>query len=166
MNALDTLEASVDIEPGGLEWEPADRRMTLGVDLAPTAVRWAVRDRDNALVDRSANANSADFPTGWRPQFWPSSPTDATVFGGTPGWRLAARRLRLDDLLRQGRGHPNDEPGYEVQYPELVLVVGLAPAPMAAAVSWLGLTLAALSTIVWLAAAAAGGWLCRRASRP
>ena len=44
MNALDTLEASVDIEPGGLEWEPADRRMTLGVDQGPTAVRWAVRD--------------------------------------------------------------------------------------------------------------------------
>ena len=31
--ALDTLEASVDIEPGGLEWEPADRRLALGVDL-------------------------------------------------------------------------------------------------------------------------------------
>ena len=29
--ALDTLEASVDIEPGGLEWEPADRQLTLGV---------------------------------------------------------------------------------------------------------------------------------------
>ena len=26
-NALDTLEVSVDIEPGGLEWEPADRRL-------------------------------------------------------------------------------------------------------------------------------------------
>ena len=30
--ALDTLEASVDIEPGGLEWEPADRQMTLGIE--------------------------------------------------------------------------------------------------------------------------------------
>lgn len=42
--ALDTLEASVDIEPGGLEWEPADRKMELGVDTGITAVRWAVRD--------------------------------------------------------------------------------------------------------------------------
>ena len=33
-HALDTLEASVDIEPGGLEWEPADRQMTLGVEHA------------------------------------------------------------------------------------------------------------------------------------
>src|ERR1700723_1831664 len=58
LNALDTLEASVDIEPGGLEWEPADRRMTLGVDHAPTAVRWAVRDGRGALVDQSANATA------------------------------------------------------------------------------------------------------------
>ena len=49
VNALDTLEASVDIEPGGLEWEPADRRMTLGVDHGPTAVRWAVRDGQGAV---------------------------------------------------------------------------------------------------------------------
>ena len=34
INGLDTLEASVDIESGGLEWEPVDRRMTLGVDQA------------------------------------------------------------------------------------------------------------------------------------
>ena len=82
------------------------------------------------------------------------------------GWRLAARRLRLDELLRQGRGHPDDEPGYEKQYPVLVLVVGLQPAPVAATLSWLGVTLAVLSTVVWLTAAAAGRWLCRRALAP
>lgn len=166
VNALDTLEAAVDIEPGGLEWEPADRRMTLGVDQGPTAVRWAVRDGNNALVDHSANASTAGFPSGWRPVVWPSGPSDATAFGVVPGWRLAARRLRLDELLRQGRGHPNDEPGYEVQYRVLVLVVGLEPEPVAATLSWLGLTLASLSTIVWLTAAATGRWLCRRALAP
>ena len=35
---------------------------------------------------------------------------------------MAGRRLLLADLLRQGRGHPNDEPGYEVPYTALVLV--------------------------------------------
>ena len=61
-NALDTLEASVDIEPAGLEWEPADRRLTLGVDRGPTAVRWAVRDGGGAPVDLSANASTGEFP--------------------------------------------------------------------------------------------------------
>src|SRR5262245_2548091 len=54
-HALETLEASVDIEPGGLEWEPADRQMTLGVEPGLGAVRWAVRDSRGTLVDHSAN---------------------------------------------------------------------------------------------------------------
>ena len=111
LSAVDTLEASVDIEPGGLEWEPADRQITLGVDQGPTAVRWVVRDGRGELVDRSANVNTSRFPSAWQPASWPSHPIDATAFGVGAGWRLAGRRLRLDDLLRQGRGHPDDEPG-------------------------------------------------------
>jgi two-component system, OmpR family, sensor kinase len=166
LNALDTLEAAVDIEPGGLEWEPADRRMTLGVDHGPAAVRWAVRDGKSGLVDHSANANTAEFPTAWQPSSWPSDPADATAFGAVRGWRMAARQLQLEGLLRQGRGHPDDEPGYEVQYPALVLIAGLQPAPVEATLSWLGLTLAVLSAVVWLTAAAAGRWLCMRALAP
>jgi len=165
-HALETLEASVDIEPGGLEWEPADRRMTLGVETGDGAVRWAVRDGRGAAVDRSANASSGDFPARWSPSAWPTDPADGTVFGAAPGWRLAARRLQLIELLRQGRGHPNDEPGYEVQYPELILVVGLAPAPVEAALARLGLTLAVLSAVIWGAAAVAGRRLCLRALAP
>jgi two-component system, OmpR family, sensor kinase len=165
-NALDTLEASVDIEPAGLEWEPADRRLTLGVDRGPTAVRWAVRDGGGAVVDRSANASTGEFPSGWEPAAWPLAAGDATSFGAVPGWRMAARRLRLEELLRQGRGHPDDEPGYEVQYPTLILVVGLEPATVKATLRWLGVTLAGLSAAIWMSAAAAGRWLSRRALKP
>ncbi len=45
LRSLETLEASVDIEPGGLEWEPADRQMTLGVDRGIGAVRWVGQRR-------------------------------------------------------------------------------------------------------------------------
>jgi len=165
-NALDTLEASVDIEPGGLEWEPADRQMTLGIERGPGAVRWSVRDSRGALVDHSANASSGDFPSNWLPATWPSNPADGTAFGAAPGWRLASRRLQLDDLLRRGRGHPNDEPGYEVQYSVLVLVVGLSPTPVEATLGRLGLTLSVLSLSVWIVSVAAGRWLCLRALTP
>jgi len=164
--ALDTLEASVDIEPGGLEWEPADRRMALGVDRAETAVRWVVRDGRGVVVDLSANAREANFPTAWAPSLWPSEPADETVLGAAPGWRLAARQLKLEELLRQGRGHPNDKPGYEVPYTVLILVVGLKPAPVEATLRSLGLALAALSAGIWIAAAVVGRRLCLHALAP
>jgi signal transduction histidine kinase len=164
--ALDTLEAAVDIEPGGLEWEPADRRIALGVESGINSVWWSVRDGRGALVDRSANAKSEGFPASWSPAGWTSTPPDGTKFADMPGWRLAGRRLLLEDLLRQGRGHPDDEPGYEVQYPALVLVAGLSPAPVEAALNRLGITLIALSVGVWVAAATAGRALSRRALAP
>ncbi|WP_422931100.1 ATP-binding protein [Singulisphaera sp. PoT] len=165
--ALDTLAASVDIEPGGLEWEPMDRRMTVGADPAIDAIRWAVRDGRGVLVDRSANSQSSTFPLDWSPREWPRSrPLDATVFDARTGWRLAARRLQLQELLRQGRGHPDDEPGFEVQYPTLELVVGSSPAPMEATLNRLGLTLIALSSVLWISAATVGRWLCHRALAP
>jgi two-component system, OmpR family, sensor kinase len=164
--ALDTLEASVDIEPGGLEWEPTDRRMTLGMEPGDNAVRWAVRDGDGVLVDKSSNSRPGRFPTGWAPQAWPRDASDETVFGAATGWRLAGRRLRLDELLRQGRGHPNDEPGYEVPYKVLVLVVGLSPRPVEAALSRLGLTLLLLTVGLWTIAALIGRRLCVRALAP
>ncbi|WP_435018180.1 sensor histidine kinase [Tundrisphaera sp. TA3] len=164
--ALDILEASVDIEPGGLEWEPTDRQITLGVDPGIHAVRWAVRDGQGALIDRSANSRAGGFPIAWAPRGWPADPPDGSAFGAASGWRMASRRLRIDELLRQGRGHPDDEPGFEVQYPTLILVVGLEPAQAEATLGRLGLALAGLSAGIWASAAAAGRWFCRRALMP
>lgn len=164
--ALETLEASVDIEPGGLEWEPSDRHLTLGADPSVDAVRWAVRDGRGTLVDRSSNSKPGDFPLGWSLDAGPRKERNGAVFGSVPGWRLAGRRLRLDELLRQGRGHPDDEPGYEVQYPILDLVVGMSPAPVEATLARLRMTLGVLSVAVWISAAAVGRWLCLRALAP
>src|SRR3954447_3819828 len=164
--ALDTLEAAVDIEPGGLEWEPADRLIAVGVDQGASALRWAVRDDRGTLVDVSPNARGAGFPAHWQPPSVPYEPRGETAFGRIPGWRMASRKLALNDLLREGRGHPDDEPGYEVQYPVLVLVAGLSPSPTEAALGTLGLTLAVLSAVVWAIAAVLGRWLARRALAP
>ncbi len=90
LRSLETLEASVDIEPGGLEWEPADRQMTLGVDRGIGAVRWSVRDGRGVRVNRSANAGDGDFPSDWVPSAWPSNGPDGTAFGAVLGWRWRA----------------------------------------------------------------------------
>ncbi|WP_406696256.1 ATP-binding protein [Singulisphaera sp. Ch08] len=164
--ALDTLEASVDIEPGGLEWEPTDRRIALGLDLGQDEVRWAVRDGEGSLVDRSANAGSGGFPAGWEARVWPTHPPDGTVIDNVAGWRIAGRRMPLKALLRLGRGHPDDEPGFEIQYPVLVLVAGLKPGPVKATLNRLGATLILLSMGIWLLALAGGRLLARRALAP
>jgi hypothetical protein len=163
--ALDTLEAAVDIEPDGLEWEPADRLIAVGQDQGVSAIRWAIRDDQGALVDLSPNAGKVAFPAGWVPQRPHHSP-NVTLLGNAPDWRMAYRRLELQDLLRQGRGHPDDEPGYEVQFPALVLVSGLSPAPTEAALRTLALTLSVLSAGIWAAAAVMGRWLATRALAP
>src|SRR5262245_42378862 len=90
---LDPLEAAVDIETGGLEWEPSDRRLLLGVGNGPEEVRWAVGDGTGEPVDRSANAGRDGFPAHWSPGAWPADPPDGTAFGGSTAWRLAGRRL-------------------------------------------------------------------------
>ena len=155
--ALDTLEASVDIEPGGLEWEPADRRMTLGVEPGTGAVRWAVRDGRGAPVDRSANASPGSFPARWAPAAWPTNPADGTVFGAAPGWRLAGRRLQLAELLRQGRGHP----GRRARVRGAVSRAGPRRRPGAGPgggdAGLAGPDAAVLSAVIWGAAAVAGG---------
>src|SRR5262245_6370668 len=60
--ALDTLVAAVDIGSGGLEWEPSDRRLLLGIGPGDEEVRWSVRDDGGTFVDRSANSSQGKFP--------------------------------------------------------------------------------------------------------
>lgn len=107
--ALDTLEAAVDVEPDGLESEPDDRRITLGTDPGPDQVRWSIGDPPGRPVDRSANATAGVFPPLGAPDVAPARARgDATTSADAPGWRLAGRRLRLGELIRAGRGHPED----------------------------------------------------------
>lgn len=167
--ALVTLEAAVDVESNGLEWEPKDRRLTLGLEPGIEQVRWSVLNDRKRPIDHSANVaqGPARFPSTWEPKAWPTAPSDGTAFGTAPGWRMAARRLLLHDLLQLGRGHPeDDEPEDDIEYPMLVLTAGLSPAPVEASLSRLAFTLAGLSTGLWLVAAGLGRRLCRHALAP
>ena len=110
--SLDTLEAAVDIEPGGLEWEPADRKMELGVDAGINAVRWMVRDGGGGPVDGSLNSRHSRFPSDWSPpppnpnrtgrhrlRYGPGLatgfPDDPVVRSSPPGSGSSQRRARI-----------------------------------------------------------------------
>ena len=110
-----------------------------GGDRGTGAVRWAVRDGRGVLVDHSANAElRRAFPPIGRRRPGPRSPRTARHSARPRAGGSRRVGCNSSELLRQGRGHPDDEPGYEVQYPVLVLVVGLTPAPVEATLGRLG----------------------------
>src|SRR5581483_3226973 len=67
--AVQTLVAAIEVHPGDVEWEPLERRVTMGEDSALDQIRWAVHDLHGRLIDCSANLerqSSLDAETGWR----------------------------------------------------------------------------------------------------
>jgi signal transduction histidine kinase len=135
-SALDTLTAAAEVEHRRIHWEPADRRIALGIDPGPDQVRWFVLDGDTGRgVDRSANADFAAFP---------------------PGWRVARRVLEDPSVRREGR----------MGYHSLAFVVGASTEPVASALRSLARNLAITSATLWLLSAIAGRWYCRRALSP
>lgn len=164
--ALDTLEAAVDVETDGLEWEPQDRRLAVGVDPGIEHVRWVVQDRRGAIIDRSTNA-APDFPPRIGAHVLPEMPGDSTAKGDVAGWRLGRRHLRLSELLGMGKGHAeDDEPEDDIEYPDLVLTVGLSPESARTSLQRLAVALTAVSAGSWLLCATLGRWLSRRALEP
>jgi signal transduction histidine kinase len=164
---LDALEAALHVEPDGMEWKPQERRLTLGLDTSVETARWAIAAPRGPLVDQSANARGSNFPVAWLPTDWPAGPPEATVYGDLPGWQLAARRLRLADMLARGRKDAeHDASNDDDEYSELILIAGLSPAPMRASLRQLEIVLAGLSLAAWLACAVAGRRFCRQALAP
>lgn len=166
-STLDALEAALHVEPDGMEWKPQERRLTLGLDNSVETARWAIAAPRGPLVDQSANARGSSFPVAWLPAAWPAGLPEATVYGEVPGWRLAARRLRLAEMLARGRKDAEDDDANDDgEYSELILTAGLSPAPMRASLHQLELVLAGLSLVAWLACAVAGRRFCRQALAP
>jgi signal transduction histidine kinase len=138
--ALDTLTAVVEVDPDGLDWEPAEHHLTLGQDPSPEQARWVVRDGYGRLVERSANLR-------------PDDPLAGEEGEGGP-W-LALRRVVRSEV-----------PAAPGKHAALVLTVGVSAEPAEATLRRLAVALASLSAGVWLLAALAGRWLARRALAP
>ncbi len=148
---LDMLEASIDIEPEGMEWEPTDRRLNVGVGMDGDQPRWAVYDRGGAVVGRSPNADTAGFPPAEAFNELPRLPLDATSVVEVDNWLLAGRTLRLAELLNpESERDSADAVEDDVQHEELLIVAGLSPAPVQATLHRLLLRLAATALVVWL----------------
>jgi signal transduction histidine kinase len=178
-SALDTLAAAAEVKPAILHWEPEEHHLMLGKESGADHVRWEVRDGRDRPVDRSANLDGTLFVEGLPAPALEGKSVQEIDRAGQP-WCLARRRLRPEHFsaaLRQPtplvpspkavsgqRGSHRHLPSN--QHVELVLAAGLSLAPLQETLHRLAWALAALSSALWLTAAAAGRWICRKALAP
>lgn len=164
--ALDVLEVAVDLKPTGPEWDADEdeRHITIGLDHAIGAVRWLVLDGNGATVAHSKNVEpqSELFPV-WRDDMETGVLT-ATDAMGNP-WRIHVRRLGDDPPMAsspEGVSDATTPPNRHV----LVLAAGVQTTPMQTTLGRLAMALFGFSVVLWLLAAVAGRWVCRRALAP
>jgi two-component system OmpR family sensor kinase len=164
--ALVTLEAAVDREPDGLDWDPSERRILLGQEDGPEQIRWLIRSGSGSILGHSANLESADPLTNF---------TASPPIGERSSCTLNAEGQSRWVLQQQIHSAPAPDPPKvnahvgepeRPKYQDLILTVALAQAPVQATLRNLVLALAGLSAGLWSAAALLGRWLCRRALGP
>jgi heavy metal sensor kinase len=161
---LDTLAAAAEIESGKVEWEPQQRRITLGQEPGEDQVRWIIRTEDGKIVDQSRNL----LAEGFRERNWPASTeeeADLVVRHAKQPWWIMQRRVRAEPGAAAAQTPQAGEqriPNYDL----LVLTTATSLAPLEATLRKLAMTLAGLSGGLWIVAAFGGRWLSRRALIP
>lgn len=163
--AMNTLVGSLDIEPDTVEWEPADRDLSLPHGPLGEDVSWFITDIDGQMIEHSQTPNSSQFLEGLA-----SAAAQPLVFDSVEhaqGWHYLHRRIKAADAadsdLHRARTQEEIE---KVEYPSLELTVGISAADMRRATRNLAVALAGLSLALWAICFAIGRRICRRALRP
>jgi heavy metal sensor kinase len=167
--AVATLTAAIEIRRTFVEWEPTQRRLTLGIDPGEDQPRWVIRDGSGRPVARSQNlaaTSPAEVESGLTTADPGDGPEPATrQFDAATGavWRVKVVRLRPLADVSSASPHPGDKPE---RFPELVIAVGLPTGPTDHTVAVLVEWSVGLSVGFWLLAAAVGRWIVRRGLAP
>jgi heavy metal sensor kinase len=158
--ALDTLEAAVDREPDGLDWDATEERVSfMGREPGLEAIRWQVSGGGKRL-DKSRNLISAELESLLATGVKEFDRGTLVADAGKQPWQVSWRQVTAEYVLASGK---SIEPP---RHPVLVLTAAVSLQPMQATLLRLVLALAGVSTGVWLTAAVAGRWVCRRALAP
>lgn len=190
-SALHTLSAAAEVHPDGVEWEPRERRLTLGLDAAEDQVRWTVHDEQGRPVDRSRNLGAEDLCEGVSRETAEEAPASHLAYREGKPWRLRQRWLQpgpspAAPALGDGKQRPEndrsplpplppDERGKdagtkgreeEPKHAALILTAGVSLQPLLGTLWNLAAALTGLSLGLWLLAALLGRRLCRRALVP
>jgi signal transduction histidine kinase len=165
--ALSTLVAAVDVGPDGVEWEPAERHLSIGPTSLGDPVIWRVSDDRGRVVDRSAQEGAdellAEAARAMRPGEGPLEHTD----GQGARWRCGLRWIQPAGPPAPRSGPARPAQADEVKkHAALAIAAGVSLEPLRASLRRLAGVLAGLSLGIWLLALVAGRLVCRRALRP
>ncbi len=182
-SALATLSAIVEQSPEGWEWEPHGRSLIVGGVTAAEALPWCVSDDRGRIVDRSRPALADSFFRTLDAACRADSPNERSarrVEWSQQPWRARQRQFRLgsappsvlvaisnkDEARDDDAADSSPDPAQKIVLPAMTLTTAVSLVPMRGKLRRLIITLALVSSAIWLTAALTGHWLCRRALRP
>jgi signal transduction histidine kinase len=165
LSGMSTLVGSLDIEPDTVEWEPAERDLSLPHGPLGEDVCWFITDIEGRLIDRSSSRQEAAFLQ--RLVAGTADPSASDSVGYEAGWHYMQRRIKAAGAaeadLHRVRTQEEIEKG---EYPALVITAGISQADMRRAIHTLAGALGGLSLVLWAICFGIGKGICRRALRP
>ena len=161
-SALSVLIAAIEVYPEDVQWEPLERKVTIGNDPDLTQVRWAVHDDQSQLVDCSTNMTHQ---------------CASEISRARPDWHISIAHVRAGQFVAD---HSKSSTIFAISQDEInalmadrtttstsfLLTVALSEEPVRAALANLAIAMSAVSVSIWALAAFWGRWLCKRALRP
>jgi signal transduction histidine kinase len=174
-SSLETLAAAAEIFREGVEWEPAERELPIGLGSGVDRSRWMVQNDKGVRIDQSRNWDDSILAATTAEDGRTIPPPSRVLDTHERPWRIAHRRLVAGTIENRSGSYsaasppatpaPVAEPD-SILYPSLLLTVVVSLEPMEGTFATLRWLLIGLSTGVWLMAAVSARWLSRRALAP
>jgi two-component system, OmpR family, sensor kinase len=162
-DALATLNAAIESDSTGLEWEVSERNVNLGL-MNSAPIVWAVFDEHGARVDGSLDGVEL-FNTASKSTKIGDRPGTDIVWNGD-AWRVLRHEVRSAESRDAAAGSAASGEETAKRYSALTLAVGSSITPLTSQLRTLGFTLIGLTSLIWVAAALVGNRVCRKALRP
>jgi heavy metal sensor kinase len=156
--ALHSLVAAVEIEPEEVKWQPLEHTIALGAVPGPDEVQWAVMGDRSRIVEKSRNATPELLAQAQAIASRTAGGADTGEIVTDNDWHVLHQRLSA--------AAPEYSERELDEFDEIEVVVARSAAPLKANLHRLLLLVGALPVGIWLAAAVAGHWFCRRALQP
>ena len=178
-SALGTLMAAIEVTPNGLEWEPSERRITLGSDVGEEQVRWTIQDSTGRILAHSNNMDGSSDEIGAQMKRTGANSRDDMTVGqfaddvGNP-WVWKCRRLQAGandhsvEAVDATAVEETESDPYESneRYSEITITAAASLGPDQRVLRMLLASSLGVSACLWSIAALASRRICRQALAP